>query len=64
MLQVAPDGAFTENDRKRLSLGPLSRDRGPLGRWEWEMGGLRWGGACLSPLANAECVCRAVLGSK
>eukprot|EP00904_Undaria_pinnatifida_P014079 jgi/Undpi1/9801/HiC_scaffold_27.g12255.m1 len=31
-LEVAPDGAFTENDRRRLSLGPLSRDRGPLGR--------------------------------
>ncbi|CAM9695876.1 unnamed protein product [Ascophyllum nodosum] len=31
-LEVAPDGAFTESDRKRLSMGPLLRDRGPLGR--------------------------------
>ncbi|CAM9879720.1 unnamed protein product, partial [Laminaria digitata] len=37
-LEVAPDGAFTENDRRRLSLGPLSRDRGPLGRWGSECG--------------------------
>ncbi|CAM9707963.1 unnamed protein product, partial [Sphacelaria rigidula] len=37
-LEVAPDGAFTERDRVRLSLGPLSRDRGPLGRMLRETG--------------------------